>query len=53
MQRTKQLLVSTDLPLAVIAKQTGFSHVEYLSAAFRQACGLPPGAYRRAHQGTQ
>jgi LacI family transcriptional regulator len=49
LQRAKQLLVETDLTLAVIAKRTGFSHVEYLSAAFRQATGLPPGAYRRKH----
>src|SRR5262245_2739021 len=47
LQRAKQLLVETDLPLAVIAKRTGFTHVEYLCTAFRQAVGLPPGAYRR------
>jgi LacI family transcriptional regulator len=49
LQRAKQLLVETDLSLAVIAKRTGFSHVEYLCAAFRQAVGLPPGSYRREH----
>jgi LacI family transcriptional regulator len=49
LERVKQLLVETDLPLSVIAKRTGFSHVEYLSAAFRQAFGLPPGSYRREH----
>ena len=49
LQRAKQLLVETDLSLTVIAKRTGFSHVEYLCAAFRQAVGLPPGAYRREH----
>jgi LacI family transcriptional regulator len=47
--RAKQLLVETDVSLAVIAERTGFSHVEYLCAAFRQAFGLPPGAYRREH----
>jgi LacI family transcriptional regulator len=49
LQRAKQLLVETDLSLTVIAKRTGFSHVEYLCSAFRQAVGLPPGAYRREH----
>jgi LacI family transcriptional regulator len=49
LERVKQLLVETDLALAVIAKRTGFSHVEYLSAAFRQAFGSPPGSYRREH----
>jgi LacI family transcriptional regulator len=49
MQRAKQLLVESDLRLSVIAERTGFTHVEYLCAAFRQATGLPPGAYRREH----
>jgi LacI family transcriptional regulator len=49
LQRAKQLLVETAMPLSVIAKRTGFSHVEYLCAAFRQATGLPPGTYRREH----
>jgi LacI family transcriptional regulator len=49
LQRAKQLLIETDLPLSAIAQRTGFSHVEYLCAAFRQATGLPPGTYRREH----
>jgi LacI family transcriptional regulator len=49
LQRTKQLLVDTDLPLAVIAQRAGFVHVEYLCAAFRQAVGSSPGTYRREH----
>jgi LacI family transcriptional regulator len=49
LRHAKQLLVETDLPLAAIAKRTGFSHVEYLCAAFRQSVGSPPGAYRREH----
>jgi LacI family transcriptional regulator len=49
LQRAKQLLVETDLPLSVIAERTGFTHVEYLCAAFRKAFGLPPGSYRREH----
>ncbi len=47
LDRAKRLLVETDLPLTAIARRTGFSHVEYLCAAFRQAFGLPPGNYRR------
>jgi LacI family transcriptional regulator len=49
LQRAKQLLVETDLSLTAIAERTGFSHAEYLCATFRQAVGLPPGAYRREH----
>jgi LacI family transcriptional regulator len=47
LERAKRLLIETDLPLAAIAERAGFSHVEYLSAAFRQATGSPPGTYRR------
>ncbi len=49
MQRAKELLVETDLSLSDIAERTGFTHVEYFSAVFRQAFGLPPGAYRLEH----
>ena len=47
LERAKQLLDATDLPLSVVAARTGFTHVEYLCAAFRQTFGLPPGTYRR------
>jgi LacI family transcriptional regulator len=49
LQRAKQLLVETDFTLLAIARRTGFSHVEYLGAAFRDAVGLTPGAYRRKY----
>jgi LacI family transcriptional regulator len=44
--RVKTLLTETNLPLKAIAKQTGFTYVEYLSVAFRRETGLPPGLYR-------
>ena len=47
LQRVRQLLVETDLPLPAIAQRAGFAYVEYLSAVFRRATGLTPGAYRR------
>jgi LacI family transcriptional regulator len=50
LERTKQLLVETDLPLAAIAQKTGFLHVEYLCSAFRQSVGLPPGTYRKEQE---
>jgi len=48
--RVKQLLAETSLPLATIATRTGFRHVEYLSAVFKQRFGMPPSEYRTAHQ---
>ncbi len=49
LQRVKQLLVETDLPLAVVSERAGFAHVQYLCTAFRQATGTTPGVYRRDH----
>ncbi|MHC5540563.1 helix-turn-helix transcriptional regulator, partial [Singulisphaera rosea] len=46
-QRVKQLLIETDLALPAVAERAGFTHVEYLIAAFRLATGTTPGAYRR------
>ena len=47
MERVKELLTQTDLPLAAVAERSGFRHVEYLSVAFKKAVGVPPSAYRR------
>lgn len=46
LQRVKQLLTETDLPLETIAERTGFAHPEYLSVVFRREVGLPPSRYR-------
>lgn len=44
--RVKELLAETDLPLSVIAERAGFAHVEYLSVVFKKKTGLPPSRYR-------
>jgi LacI family transcriptional regulator len=46
MNRVKELLIETDLPLDQIAQRAGFSHVEYLSVAFRRETGMPPSHFR-------
>lgn len=45
--RIKQLLVETDLPLKEIAARTGFEHVEYLSVVFKRELGESPGRFRK------
>jgi LacI family transcriptional regulator len=47
-ERVKQLLTETNLPLSVIATRAGFQHNEYLSVAFKNAVGMPPSEFRRA-----
>ncbi|MFJ8210449.1 AraC family transcriptional regulator [Streptomyces sp. NPDC096033] len=40
-------------PVHVIAAQRGFSHASAFSRAFRDAYGMPPGAYRRQWLGLE
>jgi AraC family transcriptional regulator len=42
----KQLLIATDLSIAEVAFQTGFSSQSHLSDVFRRITGSTPGAYR-------
>jgi len=55
LERAKELLTTTDLPLPEIARRTGFLHVETLHRAFKRHNGATPGEYRRTHkiQGTE
>ena len=46
-ERVKELLITTNLQIAEIARQAGFSGVEYLSAMFKKRVGLSPRAFRR------
>ncbi len=43
----KQLLVTTDYPLAKIAQLTGFRYVESMCVLFKNTAGQTPGQYRR------
>ncbi|HEY7424031.1 MAG TPA: substrate-binding domain-containing protein, partial [Gemmataceae bacterium] len=47
LERARELLTSTDMPLAEVAQQSGFSGGVQLSVVFRQETGLTPSAYRR------
>jgi LacI family transcriptional regulator len=48
-ERAKELLAETSLPLPDIARRTGFKHVQYLSDVFQQRVGSRPGKYRAQH----
>jgi LacI family transcriptional regulator len=49
-QQAQKLLVSTNLPMPAIAKQSGFSSANRLTIVFQRVCGMPPTAYRRQGQ---
>jgi len=46
LNRVRQLLVETDLPLAAVARKAGFKHPQYMAEVFKQQFGQSPGAYR-------
>jgi len=50
MERVKQFLAMTNLPLATIAERSGFHHVECLCKLFKKKTGKTPGQYRREIQ---
>ncbi len=50
--KVKELLLETKLPVAEIARRTGFTTPQYLNLVFRKATGLPPRRFRVAAGGT-
>jgi len=51
LDRAKQLLADTELPVPQVASASGFSSREYLAYAFKQATGLTPREFRRRVRG--
>ena len=46
MNRVKELLSDTDLPISEISDLAGFEHPEYMAAAFKRETGLSPTRFR-------
>ena len=51
LERAKQLLADTDLPVPQVAAASGFTSREYLACAFQRATGLTPREFRRRTRG--
>lgn len=49
LQKAKTLLSNTQLSIKEVAERCGFSHVEYLSVAFKREIGQTPTEYRSSH----
>ncbi len=47
LQRARELLAKTDLPLVEVAERCGFKHQEYLGVVFKARTGKTPAQYRR------
>jgi LacI family transcriptional regulator len=50
LNRVRELLTATDLPLVEIASRAGFQHAEYLSVVFKKKVGVPPRVFRAEHR---
>jgi AraC-like DNA-binding protein len=50
LQRARQLLVSTRIPLKEVAVQCGLGDAYAMDGLFRRCLGIPPGLFRRHHR---
>ena len=46
-ERVKQLVATTDLPLKQVAAKAGFKYVQHMTTVFRQHTGQTPAEYRK------
>ncbi|MFC0440010.1 helix-turn-helix domain-containing protein [Kutzneria buriramensis] len=46
----RRLLITTDLPTASVAAESGFGSVSRFYTAFSAGCGVPPATFRREHR---
>ncbi|MNJ59508.1 HTH-type transcriptional activator Btr [compost metagenome] len=46
LQKAKELLLKTNLPIAEIADRTGYKRVKYFNKLFKEYEGMSPGRYR-------
>ncbi len=51
LQEARNLLVTGDLRIKEVCERCGFRDLVHFCRSFRNAFGLPPGAYRRRHTG--
>lgn len=48
--RARKVLITTRLPIAMVADQVGFNSASYFCRCFRREFGITPGEYRLKHQ---
>ncbi len=46
-EQVRELLAETELPIKQVAVRCGFSYVQYMTRAFREATGQTPAQYRK------
>ena len=53
LQKAKELLLKTNLPIAEIASLTGYQTVKYFNKLFKEYDGMSPGRYRSLRNGME
>jgi len=51
LERARDLLRTTDEPIAEVARRVGFATQSHFTAVFSKRCGLPPRRYRECSRG--
>lgn len=49
LEKVKEMLVKTDVPVSEIALQCGFDNIPYFSCLFKKHLNLSPGEFRKKH----
>ncbi len=52
LERAREAVLTTDVPLKVIAERLGYTHVNHFNAAFSRRFGYPPGRLRKNREGS-
>ena len=47
LNKAKELLLSSNMPICEIAEKSGFSDASYFSRSFKKSVGLTPKQYRK------
>ena len=50
MEHAKKMLKESDLPVALVAEDAGYSDSKYFSKTFNKTVGLKPSEYRKLYQ---
>jgi LacI family transcriptional regulator len=50
LERAKEMLIETDLPVAEIAVRCGFSEPQRMTEVFSRELGIAPGVFRQSHR---
>lgn len=53
LERARELIAATELPLAEVARRAGFFHAESLHRIFKKQFGVSPGRYRNSKTPTK